>query len=368
MPDLQIYIAKIAATIFILTYFLFETTAQENNGLTSPFKLCWELKRDNMTSYNLASDNEGNIYLSLLNGKVESINLQTGERKWESEIGGEIISLLLSDGKNIYVVSKIKSKIFLSSLSKNLGITIWQSGFDLDEDLFFVRDNKKLVICSKSGKIFVINKDSGVVIWSRNIEQKLSTTPILFENSIIFGTVSKKIFFFSIENGDIFSQLDVPFPPNIVSIVNDKYLFWGDYRGNIFLSNLITKKIVWKMRGGAEISDISALPQGLLISSLDNFIYLISAKKGKLIWKRRFDGRLLFNPIIVGNYMIVITSASESVNIIDVESGRLVNQFVIENDSYFINAPLVFDDLLVIPTVKGVVGLTNSASGCILKQ
>lgn len=369
MPNLRAYIAKIAIIILSLTYFLsyIEILGQESNALSSSYRRCWELEINKTTLQGFVSDNKFNIYLSLLDGKIESINLKTGKKNWESELGGKFILPPLSDDKNIYVVSRIETKILLRSLTKDLGITNWQANFDFSKEFFLIKDKEKLILISKDGKFSRVDKDSGALIWSKDLKLELSSAPILFENQIVFGTKSKKIFFYSIENGNILYEFYVLSSPNIISVIKDKYLFWGDYKGNAhlaYLSDLITKKVIWKIRSGAEISNIYTTRQGLLILSLDNFIYLVSTEKGKFIWKKRFDGRLLLNTIILNKYIVVATFASQFADIIDIESGRLVDQFVIGDSDYFLDKPLVLNNLFIFPTIKGFVVFTNSKVEC----
>jgi hypothetical protein len=62
----------------------------------------------------------------------------------------------------------------------------------------------------------------------------------------------------------------------------------------------------WKLRNGAEISSVTPTAEGLLISSFDNFIYLISENGGKPLWKKRLSGRITAAPLIAA---IILLSA-----------------------------------------------------------
>jgi len=366
MPRLQTNITKIAVIITILTHSLFYIgiLGQEYNAQTSPFKRCWKLETDKMTPYGAGSDNKGVIYLPLSNGKITSIDFRTGWKNWESELGGNVSSLPFYDDKNIYIISRAKANFFLHSLSKDFGITNWKVSLDLTGEIFLIDANDKLLISSKDGEFSLVDKNSGEMIWRKNFDQKLSSTPIIFGNQIVFGTLSKKIFFYSIENGNILYQFKTSTPPNVVSIVKNRYLFWGENKGNSYLSDLITKKIIWKVRYGAEISDVLVSQESFLISSLDNFIYYISIKTGKVIWKRRVNERLSFNSIIDNKYAIIVTSASQVADVIDIKSGKLLNQFTIENNNYFINSPHFSDNLFIFPTIKGLITFTNAGLKC----
>ena len=366
MLHLKKYRYTLAVVRLILTFLLFfyEMAAQEFSAQTSPFLKCWEYNTKNINLPDIASDNVS-IYIPFSNGRIESINPKTKKKNWETDLGGEIIQPPLPDDSSILILTRKSANVFLTSLGKTLGVTDWQTGFDFNDEAYILNNKDILFVGSKGGKLFAVKKESGHIIWRRNLGFEITAEPLIFENKIVIGSKSRRIIFYSIDGGEISYEMVIPYPPNIISIVKNKYLFWGDNKGNIYLSDLLTKKIVWKIRSGAEISHVNDTPQGILIASLDNFLYLVSLDKGRIIWKKRFDGRLLFSSIIKGGYVLSAAFGSQSAAVIDIDNGRIVDQFFIEDGNYFTDAPRVLDDLLVFPTVKGIIAFSNSATVCV---
>ena len=370
MLFLQIYQAKIAdaikiLTISILAYFLLivEVPAQEKfDWLMSPFRPCWTIETGKIIATNVASDND-NVFLSLLDGKLESVNSASGEKNWESELGGEIISKPFIDKENIFVITGTKDDITIRSISRHSGITNWQSGLAYAEQFFVTSLPNILVVISKHGEISTLDIDDGRLLSTYKTKLEFSTSPVIVEDRIIAGTTDNAIVFLSIKNRE-FQKLKIQNPPHLVSVVGNKYLFWNDYKGNSYLVDLLTKKTIWKFRSGAEVSNVISTKDVLLISSLDNFVYLLSIAKGKLIWKKRFNERLIFNPYITENQAIITTSDGNSAYIIDLEDGKTVNQVNIEEDNSFVGAPIISGKLLIYPTRRGLVAFTNSKTEC----
>ena len=352
--------------ITILTYFLFivEVPAQEKFDYhISPFRQCWKIETGKMIPANLASDNESNILLSLSGGKLTSVNLYSGKKNWESELGGEIILKPFVEQENIFVTTKTKDNITIRSISKHSGITNWQSSLDYTEQFFVTVLLNSLIVISKHGEILTLDINNGRLLSSYKTKLKFSTPPVIIGNQIVAGTTNNTIVFLSIKSRE-FQELKVQNSPHLVSVVNNKYLFWSDYKGNSYLVDLLTRKIIWKFRSGAEVSAVISTKNTLLISSLDNFVYLISIGRGRLLWKKRFSERFTISPYITENQVIITTLDDNSAYIIDLEDGRIVNQVNIEENNSFVGVPIVSGKLIIYPTLRGLVAFTDSKTKC----
>ena len=371
MLFLQIYQTKIAnaikiLTVTILTYFLFivEVPAQEKfDFLVSPFRQCWKIETGKIIPANLASDNENNILLSLLGGKLESVSSRSGKKSWESELGGEIILKPFISKESIFVTTRTKDNITVRSISRDSGITNWQSSLDYTEQFFVTVLLNSLIVISKHGEILTLDINDGQLLSNYKTKLKFSTSPVIIGDQIIAGTTNNTIVFLSIKSRE-FQELKVQNSPHLVSIVSNKYLFWNDYRGNSYLVDLLTRKTIWKFRSGAEISNVISTKDSLLISSLDNFVYLVSIRKGKLLWKRRFSERFTTSFYITETQAIITIPDANSAYIIDLEDGRTVNQVTTEENNSFADAPIIFGKLIIYPTARGLVAFTDSKTSC----
>ncbi len=371
MLFLQIYQTKIANAIKILiittlTYFLVivEVPAQEKSDYhISPFRQCWKIETGKIIAANLASDNESNILLTLLGGKLESVNSYSGEKNWESELGGEIILKPFIDKENVFVTTRTKDEITIRSVSRHSGITNWQSSLDYTEQFFVTVSLNSLIVISKNGEVLTLDINDGQLLSNYNTKLKFSTSPVIVGDRIIAGTTNNTIVFLSIKSRE-FQEFKVQNSPHLVSVVDDKYLFWNDYKGNSYLVDLLTRKIIWKFRSGAEVSNVISTKDSLLISSLDNFAYLISIVKGKLLWKKRFSERFTISSYITEIQAIITIPDANSAYVIDLEDGRIVNQVTSEENNNFVSAPFLFGKLIIYPTVRGLVAFTDSKTKC----
>jgi len=118
------------------------------------------------------------------------------------------------------------------------------------------------------------------------------------------------------------------------------------------------------VRFGGEIFSLSLVPAGVLVSSLDNFVYLISLQKRKKIWKRRLAGRILAKPLIRDNFGVFVTTVGNSAIILDLSNGKIVNQISLPDDSFTLSEPVTVDKSLVFSTSKGIFAFSSGNTRC----
>jgi outer membrane protein assembly factor BamB len=74
-------------------------------------------------------------------------------------------------------------------------------------------------------------------------------------------------------------------------------VYFGSGDGSVYAFSEIRSKLLWHRRTGAAVQAVTALENGLLASSLDNFAYLLSLHKGSVIWRRQLPGRISSPPL-----------------------------------------------------------------------
>ncbi len=359
-----------------------------------PYKQCWFYKTK-LSDNKIASDNESRLYIPISFGKITSIKAASGEKLWESDLGGEIVSDLVvsEENKNIYVVTRsptideggkhpenIAGEIYvknginkfnvlkLSSLSKNTGVTNWQITLNLkstaNQKVFLSVVDNKVITADQKGEITVVEESGGKILWKKKTDLGSNNFRYFIQNNNLIQISENRILLISLKNSSVTLVKEIKSVLTAIYLFDNNTLLLGDQKGELFEFDISAKKEVWKSRYGAEVSDITFTPSGFLISSFDNFLYLISPKNGKMIWKKRLEGRLAIEPLIINSTVIVTTVGSSKANILDLSTGRLINQIYVSGDNYFINQPVLTNNLIVFPTAFGLLSFSNSEKTC----
>jgi outer membrane protein assembly factor BamB len=279
---------------------------------TADYKKTQEFRYTDLSSFSIATDEEANIFLPLEDGKVKSIKL-SGEVNWQTDLGGYIVSDLVYDNNQLYLLIEIVDKKYLTSLSSETGLVRWK-------ELINASDNVKLYKQNKS--ILLINNESTYLINTQ--EEKLDIIEL-----------NKSI------------KLD-----NISSItIEDR---------KISLFNEIGKKNIWQKIIGGNIITAQIYKDGILISATDNFLYFLKVKNGKLIWKFRFENNVNAQPIIDEDKIIVLTTSNEKkVYFIETIKGKLIDEKQICDECYITKPIIKLKNTLVIQTPESIVLLTK---------
>lgn len=332
--------------------------------LENPLYLCWKYKTSG--DYKIASDNDGNIYLIDLQNVLTGINTQNGLKNWETSVGGQFITEPLIYKENIIQIIQVVSKdssYIIRSTNKLTGITNWQvkiSQTDLQGKIFSRIFGDNFVIVSTGGNLISVNNSDGIIKQKKNIYVDSIISPFFDASKFYTVTQNNKVTSVSLSDFAENYELKVASLPTLI-IVSGSLLLWGDKRGVVNASSLssIGKKVKWRSRKGGEILSITKTSEGILASSSDNYIYLMSEKSGDLIWKRRLASRVAFDPVLSENYVLVSTSGEPETLIFDLKSGRMLNQITLSEGNLFSAAPKIFEKVIVFQTSEGLEAYSN---------
>jgi outer membrane protein assembly factor BamB len=330
---------------------------QDDVQWTQPFRQCWNYDSNKSISHDIASDNE-QIFIPYDLGILESVSTSNGDVLWKTELGGEIVSKIIADEKRIYVLNNSAEtnnpKIYvLRSINTATGITNWSKSTNLDSEPNLYIFGQFLLLTTAKGHIIAVDKENGTKLWESNTNQN-STGSANFSNTIVFGTSDKKLLLISSLSGGITKEITTNSFPSNALLLNSERIFWGDKKGFLNSSDISLGKLVWRRRFGGEISSLTDTAEGILISSLDNFIYLLSKNGGKIIWKRRLAARVTEKPFIKDNILVVFAFGESTALFIELKSGKVINNLTLSDANYFVGNPVYAGELLVFPTLKGL--------------
>ncbi|MCU1288412.1 MAG: enzyme repeat-containing protein [Acidobacteria bacterium] len=365
---------------------------------------CWELNIDNVSRQKIASDKVSALYFIKDKNTIESVNLTNRQSVWTFETGGEIFPELIADSENLYVVNSVKNSVrnnsvkndeqnryFLRSINNKSGLVGWVSeiefsGITLDAGLndldagvnaHLYQTNENVLFGLKS--CFVnVNKNDGSISWSRCYNESKNPTSAksansyknnsngLFDTSGDFYAYSDGIYVYivSIKNGQIIHKLLLKTPvsakTSIIKLIDDSTVVIGDEKGNLFLYKSRNAKPSWTFKSGGRISGIIKTNRGLLITSFDNFAYMLDEKNGGTVWRKRFANRIKFKPFNEEN-LAIITVDEKSAFFVNTSNGDIIYQISLPDEVNFLNAPYASADNYLFLTDKGILGYGTGA-------
>jgi outer membrane protein assembly factor BamB len=215
------------------------------------------------------------------------------------------------------------------SLSKQTGVTNWSESLPASIRFFLGATASGLVVVSDSGQIEFRSSENGEIVHQTAVSGPITAEPFFTRDSVLIGTGQKALFVLAGNDGKVVAKKALKFVPTAISVTADEQIVTGDERGNLALRSA-RGDVQWNFKNGARIAAVGYTKHGILAVSLDNFVYLLSNGSGSVIWKRRLPGRVFGRPAVGGETIVVTTVADGRAFVIDVESGKLVNQLAVE--------------------------------------
>ncbi|MBQ8671836.1 MAG: PQQ-binding-like beta-propeller repeat protein [Alphaproteobacteria bacterium] len=124
---------------------------------------------------------------------LAALDMRTGSRKWEKEIGGINTPLLVAD--TLYVVTDTGN---LTAVNKKNGNILWSATIDFGEksDVAAFAPlmlNDRIVVALSNGRVNTYDPKSGKQMSSIELDENLNSSPVIADGYILFVTSNAKI-------------------------------------------------------------------------------------------------------------------------------------------------------------------------------
>ena len=354
--------------LIILTFFIKPSRnySQIKNFQNSPLKQCQTLRLENPLYTVSASDNESIIILES-GGSIKSYNIKIKQFNWVFNLGGNFLAKPFVSGKNVFVVTEIyenneqTQKFRLYSISQKTGVTNWSkfienTTFEKSGNMSrysYVNVSNNTALFFSGQKIFLISLETGEIVWESPEYNNLTTLPDFFDEQIYFGNSKKFVNVISPEENN-FTKFKVKIKPSEVFIDERKKLYLSDDAGQVFASSLDGKKSYWSLRLGGRATNFLETDGNLLITSLDNFIYLVSNSDGKIIWRKRLGGRIINLPLLQADMVIVSSFGEPYINFLNIKNGQIINRLILPVGEFLIDTPVYTSENFVFLTLQNL--------------
>ncbi len=344
------------------------TFSLAQNGRESNAKIekCWEFRSEQASIGFLASDSE-QIYLRAGDGRLIALSAQ-GVQQWSNDIGGEIVSNLAISSDSLFVVSAPRSttgennNTKIEVISRRSGLTLKTAPLPEGERFFLVEDSGAIVAVGSAGSIdaFDVKLDR---LWNFNVTGQLDLEPVVHDGGLTIAANGRSLLQISIKSGETLSRIAGDSDLSAIARDDQGTIFLGDKKGRLYRLKPADGREQWAFKSGGQIQAIIFNGSKIIASSVDNFIYAISADRGSVVWKARLPGRSVGPINLIKDTLLVSVIGQGEIFAIDGTSGRITDRIKVGPENSLNAMVMAYrDDMFVI-------GLGNSAtaysfSGC----
>jgi outer membrane protein assembly factor BamB len=211
-----------------------------------------------------------------------------------------------------------------------------------------VADATALFAGSIDGHIYSIDKQTGRVLWSQQYAEEFSGHPLVTANRVYFGSEAGTVRAFDNRTGVLVWEYKTRGPIHGPIAVSGNVVYFGSGDGNVYAFDEIRSKLRWQRRTGAAVQAVAVVENGLLASSLDNFVYLLSLNKGALIWRQQLPGRISARPITAIDGALFTPFSTDTAIVLNLRDGKPANTLSLGEENSSAAAPISVNNLVVI--------------------
>jgi len=190
---------------------------------------------------------------------------------------------------------------------------------------------KTLIYGNSTGKIKALRIPSQKIIWEKQLEGSLYSTPIIGKSVVAVGTADGKIIGFDLRNGKELWRVNVGTPVVADGVVENNVLYIGGGTTAFYKIDMKTGKVIWKFEGiNGRIQGQPALSdKQVVFGAWDRYLYCLDKSTGNLLWKwTNGKTNILYSPgnIVpaIANGKVFIVAPDNWMTALDLVSGKQI--------------------------------------------
>ena len=339
---------------------------QKQLTLSQPLVLRWQFASDQTLSLTPANDGQ-RIFLPLAGGLIVSLSSNDGHLYWKSDTGGELSASPTADETKVYVASEYgdvtsvtrTTKGALRALGEEAGVTKWMRTLPSPIRGSLAVSSTTLFGGANDGKVYAIDKRTGLTQWTNQYSASFASKPILSGPLVFIGAEDGTLYAIDQASGRNVWRYRTHGPIRGPVAVVSGIVYFGSGDAYVYAVRENTGRLLWRSRTGAAVQSVAAVNEGLLVASLDNFVYLLSLNRGSRLWKRQLSGRISSQPLTAPDGALFVPLASNSGIVLALRDGKQVNTLPIGEDNGIGASPINVGDLVFVTTIEGLLAFSH---------
>lgn len=342
-----------------------ERPAVKSVSLGQPLIVGWRYNSTSMINLTPAFDAE-RVYLPLAGGQLISLKAGDGQLNWRSEVGGELSASPVADGHGVYVASETgkpevgerRATGALRALGREGGVTLWMRTLEMPLRGALTLANGKIFGGGADGKIYAFDNKTGAALWSYGFAAPLIGQPTVAGSHLYIGSEDGYLLAFGESSGKLLWSYRTKGPVRGPVANGSDIVYFGSGDGYVYAVNATNGRLVWRSRTGAGVQAVTKVEDGLLVASLDNFVYKFSLA-GTRLWKRLMPGRISSQPLMTGAEALFMPLSSSAGVVLEMRDGRQVNSLPVGAEITTSASPIAVGDTVLLTTEQGLLAFTQ---------
>ncbi|MGH9873229.1 MAG: PQQ-binding-like beta-propeller repeat protein [Pyrinomonadaceae bacterium] len=366
-----------AIWLFVLTTLLPLSLAQTNDkpnahskvsdrvDFSQPFTISWKYESNFTLNLTPAFDEE-RIYLPLAGGTVVSLMGASGQLNWRSEMGGELSASPVADQRAVYVASETgkpesgvrRATGALRALGREGGVTQWMRTLAMPLNGSLTLGHGKLFGGGSDGKIYAFDSANGQARWAYDYGAPFNSQPVVSDSHVYIGSEDGNLLALDEETGKLLWHYRTKGAVRGAVANGNDVVYFGSGDGYVYAVNATNGRLIWRKRTGAGVEAVVRAGDGLLVASLDNFVYKFSLA-GARVWKRRLPGRISSRPLVTQLGALFMPFSSSSGVVLELRDGKQINLLPTGEEIATSASPIAVGEVVLLTTEHGLLAFAT---------
>lgn len=337
--------------------------------LSQPLVVRWHYDSEQTLNLTPATDGQ-QIFLPLGGGTIVSLNAIDGRLRWKSDTGGEISASPAADDKKVYIASEYgditstsrMTNGALRALGEEAGVTKWMRTLPAPIRGSLAVSSSGLFAGASDGKVYAIDKNTGLTRWTNQYPSSFESQPVLSGSLLFIGSEDGTLYAIDQESGKTVWHYRTRGPIRGPAAVVSGTVYFGSGDAYVYAVREGDGRFLWRARTGAAVQSVARAGEGLLVASLDNFVYFLSLNRGSRLWKRQLSGRISSQPLTATDGALFVPLSSNSGIVLALRDGKQVNTLPIGEDNSIGASPVSVGDVVLVTTIHGLLAFSHPAT------
>lgn len=331
--------------------------------LSQPLTVRWQYDTERTVNLTPAA-NSDLVYLPLTAGTLLSLRAADGQLLWREDMGGEFSAAPLADEGAVYIASETgassgahfpRATGAIRALSHKSGITLWMRTLQSPIRGALTASRDRLFGGAADGRIYAIGKERGEILWMTQLRTPFASQPVVSGDRLYIGGEDGALFALEQATGRVIWRYQTRGALRGLVAVAEGTIYFGSADTYIYALREGDGALRWRTRTGAEVQSVAYTPRGLVVASLDNFVYFLSIRRGARLWKRQLAGRIASQPLTSTDSALFAPLSGDACIVLDLKDGKQINNLPVGEGNNMAASPVTSGEMLLVTTRQGLV-------------
>lgn len=341
---------------------------QGDQFLSRPLGVAWKFETNETVNFTPALS-AGSLYMPLQDGEMVALRAADGELNWRAELGGSISASPAADETGLYVASEsgeedekkgMKARGAVRSLGPQSGVTLWLRPIPAPIRGKLIAGDGAVFGGAEDGRLYALKKATGEVLWIRQHTSPFQSQPVLWEGKLYIGDEVGNLYAVEQATGRTLWRYQTRKPLRAPVGVGEGLIYAGSHDGHVYALEAGSGALRWRARTGGAVQSVTPAGRCLVVTSLDNFAYCLSPRKGYRIWKRMLPGRVSAQPLVTEDGILLAPLSGAECVVLAPRDGKKLNSINVGEDNNTGASPVLSGRLLFLTTRRGLYAYTGT--------